>query len=77
MQLEREGRGASHAVPAVIRALKDDNPRVVAKAAEVLGVIGDDSPSVRSTLEKAEQHSSAMVREAAGRSLQKIEPKRK
>ena len=77
VQLEREGRMASNAVPAVISALGDDNPRVVAKAAEALGVIGDDNQSVRSTLEKAKQHPSAMVREAAELSLRKIEPQKK
>lgn len=77
VQLGRADRGASNAVPAVIRALEDDNPRVVAKAAEVLGVIGDDMPSVRPVLEKAEQHPSAMVRAAVALSLQKIEPKTK
>jgi len=77
VELAGAGRGASNTVPAVIKALDNDNPRVVAKAAEVLGVIGDDNPSVRSTLEKAKQHPYTMVREAAELSLRKIEPQTK
>lgn len=77
VQLERAGRGNSNAVPAVIKALEDDNPRIVAKAAEVLGEIAEANPSVHEALEKAQQHPFVMVREAAELSLQKIEPKRK
>ena len=73
--LSKRGREASNAVPVLIAGLDAANPRVAAKAAEVLGEIATANKETLGALEKAMQHEFLMVRDAAEESLRKIEAK--
>lgn len=71
--LRKRGTDASNAVPALIAGLEAENPRVVAKAAEVLGDVAGPEQSTLRSLEKAQQHEHLMVRDAAREALTKLQ----
>jgi HEAT repeat protein len=71
--LGQRGRESPAAVPVVARLLEHDNPRVAAKAAEVLGRISGGEPPTMAALQNAAHHSQKMVRDAAEQSLQNLE----
>jgi len=60
-------------VPALIRRLADPAPKVCACVAECLGALGSEASSATTALLDAEQHSDRNVREAAMRSLVRIQ----
>ncbi len=71
----RQGRDASNAVPVLVAALSNANPRIAAKAAAVLGDVAGSEEHTLKALDRARRHEYLMVRDAASEAIRKIQPK--
>ena len=71
--LANRGYDVSNAVPALVVGLEAGNPRVAAKAAQVLGVVGRPESLVVEALHQTQQHENLMVRDAAHEALRRLQ----
>lgn len=70
--LANRGQAASNAVPALVAGLAAGNPRVAAKAAQALGVVGRPDRWIVEALHQAQRHENLMVRDAAEEALRSL-----